>query len=95
LDHPEIEKISDPIHYYVKNYKLELYNLVNAPKTTSEMCKADSMRLSWNLAYMCAQHKPGTRDCTFEKFETISKASFEHHWNNHPFCGNWCQAKSW
>jgi hypothetical protein len=26
---------------------------------------------------------------------TSAKASFEHHWNNHQFCGPWCQAKDW
>jgi hypothetical protein len=44
---------------------------------------------------MCAQHAPGNEDCTFEKFKIAGKASFEHHWNNHQFCGAWCQAKGW
>jgi hypothetical protein len=94
LDHPAIKKLSDPIHY-IKNYKSELYNLVKMPKSKSETCKADAMRLSRNMAYMCAQNIPGTPDSTFEKFEIAGEASFEHHWNNHEFCGPWCQAKSW
>jgi hypothetical protein len=49
IDHPVIEKLSDPIHY-VKNYKSELYNLVMISKGKSETCKADAMRLSQNLA---------------------------------------------
>ncbi len=55
------------------------------------------MRLSRNLAYMIAQHTPGfgKAECTFENFETAGEASFEHHWNNHEHCGEWCQAKSW
>jgi hypothetical protein len=86
LDHPAIEKLSDPIHY-MKNYKSELYNLlVSMAKSKSETCKVDAMRLSRNLAYMVAQHTPGigtTDDCTFEKSKTAGTASFEHHWNNH------------
>jgi hypothetical protein len=53
------------------------------------------MRLSRNLAYMCAQHAPDKEGCTFEKFKIAGRASFEHHWNNHEFCGDWCQAKGW
>jgi hypothetical protein len=51
LEHAEIKKLLDPIHY-VKNYKSELYVLVNAPKAISETHKVDVMRLSRNLAYM-------------------------------------------
>ena len=96
MSHPPIEKLSDPIHF-IKNYKSELYNLVALAKSKSATCKADAMRLSRNLAYMIAQHTPGreNKNCTFDKFETAAKASFEHHWNNHEHCGLWCQAKSW
>jgi hypothetical protein len=94
LAHPTIEKLSDPIHY-VKNYKSELYVWVNASKTKSQTCKADAMRLSRNLAYMLAQYKRGTENCTLEKFERAAKASFQHHWNDHQFCGSWCQARDW
>jgi hypothetical protein len=87
-------KLSDPIHY-VKNYKGELYTQVNMPKKKNETCKADAMRLSHNLAYMLAQHTPSKDGCTFEKFETAGEASFEHHWNNHEHCGEWCQTKKW
>ncbi len=87
LDHPFITKLSDPIHY-VKNYKSELYQLVNLAKGKSETCKADAMRLSLNLAYMIAQQSPGMgkEDNTFEKFQNAGEASFEHHWNNHGHC---------
>ena len=94
LLHPEIEKQSDPGHY-VKNYQGELYVWVHAAKGKSQTCKADAMRLSRNLSYMLKQYQRGTEKCTFEKFETAAKASFEHHWNNHEFCGSWCQAKDW
>jgi hypothetical protein len=95
LDNPAIDKLSDPIHY-LKNYKSELYLLVNAPTKISERCKANVMRLSrGNPAYMCSQHKPGSPDSTFNFFEVAGKASFEHYWNNHQFCGDWCQAKLW
>ena len=97
LDHPPIKKLSDPIHY-VKNYKGELFKLVQLAKSKSGTCKADAMRLSRNLAYiMIAQHTPGfgKENCTFEKIEKAGEASFEHHWNNHEHCGNWCQAKAW
>jgi hypothetical protein len=99
LDHPEIEKLSDPIHF-IKNYKSELYKLVRKGLKTSETCKPDATRLSRNLAYMLAQHTPGRgenkiEDCTFEKFLTAGEASFEHHWNNHDHCGPWCSAKDW
>ena len=94
LDHPAIEKLSDPIHY-VKNYKSELYTLVKMGKGVSDTHQADAMRLSRNLAYMMAQNTRGTPDCTFEKFVTAGKASIEHHWNNHEHCGSWCQGKSW
>jgi hypothetical protein len=96
LDHPPIEKLSGPIHY-VKNYKSELYKLVDLLKKKSETCKADAMRLSCNLAYKIPQHTPslGKEDCTFKKFKTAGEASFEHHWNNHKHCGEWCQAKTW
>ncbi len=96
LDHPPINKLSDPIHY-VKSYKGDLYALVAMPKSKSATCKADAMRLSRNLAYMIAQHTPGEgkEDCTFEKFVIAGEASFEYHWNNHKHCGDWCQAKTW
>jgi hypothetical protein len=61
-----IEKLSDPIHY-VKNYKSELYVWVNASKDKSQTCRADAIRLSQNLAYMLAQYKRSTKNCTFEK----------------------------
>jgi hypothetical protein len=34
-------------------------------------------------------------DCTIEDSMKAGKASFEHHWNNHEHCGEWCQATSW
>jgi hypothetical protein len=40
---------------------------------------------------MLAQFKPGNENCTFEKFCIAAQAAFEHHWNNHEFCGDWCQ----
>lgn len=98
VDHPEIAKLSDPIHF-IKNYKSELYNLIKKGKETSDTCQADAMRLSRNLSYMLAQHTPGSKadesDVTFEKFMEAGEASFEHHWNNHDHCGSWCQAKAW
>jgi hypothetical protein len=96
LDHPPIQKLSDPIHF-VKNYKSEIYKLVVMGDSKSETCKADAMRLSRNLAYMLAQNSPqnGKEDCTFEKFMLAGEASFEHHWNNHVHCGEWCQAIAW
>jgi hypothetical protein len=95
LDHPPIKKLSDPIHY-VKNYNSELYKLVYLLKKKSLTCKADTMRLSCDLAYTVAQHTPGfgKEDCTFKKFETADEASFEHGWDNHEHCGKWCQAKT-
>jgi hypothetical protein len=92
LEHPFITKHSDPIHY-VKNYKGELYMLVYLPKGKSETCKADALRLSRNLAYMLKQQL-AKKDCTFEEFMIAGEASFEHHWNNHGHCGEWCQAIS-
>jgi hypothetical protein len=53
------------------------------------------MSLSRNLAYMLAQYKRGTESYTLEKFQQAAKASFQHHWNDHQFCGSWCQAKDW
>jgi hypothetical protein len=96
LEHPSIEKLSDPIHF-IKNYKSELYGFVVQSKAKSETCKADALRLSRNLAYMVAQHTPGSGDgeLTFEKFQKAGEASFEHHCNNHEHCGSWCQAKNW
>jgi hypothetical protein len=87
IAHPVIEKLSDPIHYF-KNYKSEQYVLVNAPKKKSLTCKVDVIRLSRNLAYMLAQYKQGTENCTFKKFQRAAKASFQHHWNHHQFCGS-------
>jgi hypothetical protein len=57
LDHPEIEKLSDPIHF-IKNYKSKLYNLVQLSKERSDTCQADALKLSRNLLYMLAQHTP-------------------------------------
>ena len=97
LEHPYIIKHSDPIHY-IKNYKGEIYIQVYLPKSKSETCKADAMRLSRNLSYMIKQQRPGggNVDSTFEKFQAAGEASFEHHWNNHEHCcGDWCQAISW
>jgi hypothetical protein len=97
LDHPEIDKLSDPIHF-VKNYKSELYALVALAKKNSETCKGDAVRLSRNLSYMMAQYAPTHGPdalYTFDDFANAGKASFEHHWNNHEFCGDWCQPKKW
>ena len=48
------------------------------------------------MAYMLSQHQPASdKHCTFEKFCTAGQAVFEHHWNNHERCGDWCQAKTW
>jgi hypothetical protein len=93
MDHPIIIKHSDPIHF-VKNYKGELFVLVYLPKGKSETCKADALRLSRNLAYMLKQ-QIAKENCTFEDFMKAGEASFEHHWNNHEHCGDWCQALSW
>ena len=65
IDHPAIDKLSNPI-YYIKKYKSELYALVTLPKSKSETCKADAIRLSQNLAYMLVQHRVGFPDCTFK-----------------------------
>jgi hypothetical protein len=54
LEHLEIVKHTDPIHD-VKNYKSELYIQVALPKSKSERCKADAMRLSRNMSYMLRQ----------------------------------------
>ncbi len=94
LLHPEIEKVSDPGHY-LKNYKGELYVWVYVTKGKSQTCKADAMRLSRNLSYMLKKYQCGTEKCTINNFERAAKASFEHHWNDHQFCGSWCQAKDW
>ena len=97
MDHPEIEKLSDPIHF-VKNYKYVLWKLIDLATGKSETCEADALRLSRNMAYMLAQHAPdsdGKETVTFEEFLKAAKVSFEHHWNNREFCGAWCQAKSW
>jgi hypothetical protein len=84
LEDPEIEKYSDRIHY-VKNYKSELYIQVALPKSKSETCKADGMRLSRNLSYMLGQCTPtrDNKDCTFDDLVKAGEASFGHHWNNH------------
>jgi hypothetical protein len=80
LAHPEIEKLSDPIHY-VKNYKSKLYNLVALAKSNSETCNAEAMRLSQNLAYMIAQCTPmsDSKDCTFKAFEKAGEATKRQH----------------
>jgi hypothetical protein len=46
---------------------------------------------------MIKQQRPGggNVDSIFKKFQAAGEASFEHHWNNHEHCGDWCQAKSW
>ena len=46
---------------------------------------------------MLVQHAPndGEEKVTFKDFLKAGKASLEHHWNNHEFCGSWCQAKEW
>ncbi len=57
MDHPEIEKLLDPIHI-VKNDNSALWKLVDMGKGKSETCKADALRLSRNMAKMLAQHAP-------------------------------------
>jgi hypothetical protein len=96
LDHPAIVKHSD-VNHFTKNYKGELFLQVAMPKSKSETCKADAMRLSRNLSYMISQRKPTSdnKDCPFKDFQIAGEASFEHHWNNHKHCGSWCQAKLW
>jgi hypothetical protein len=92
-----IDKLLDPIHF-VKNYKSELYTLVALAKKNSETCKGDAVRLSRNLSYTMAQYAPtqGTDPhYTFDNFVNAGKASFEHHWNNHQYCGDWCKPKKW
>jgi hypothetical protein len=95
LEHPEIVKHLD-VNHFTKNYKGKLFLQVAMPKSKSETCKADAMRLSRNLSYMICERKPtrDNKDCSFEDFQKAGEASFEHHWNNHEHCGSWCQAKS-
>jgi hypothetical protein len=78
----------------MKNYKGELYQQAHLPKGKRKTCKAKAMRLSLNLSYMLKHQAPieGNEDCSFEKFVAAGEASFEHHWNNHEYCGEWCQA---
>jgi hypothetical protein len=96
LEHPPVEKLSDPIHF-VKNYKTALWDLAEMSMLKSETCKVDAVRLSRNMAYMLAQKAPSEKngDISFEDFCKAGDASFEHHWNNHEFCGDWCAAKSY
>jgi hypothetical protein len=47
------------------------------------------------MLHMLKQYRRGTENCSFKKFQRTAKASVEHHWNNHQFCGTWCQAKDW
>jgi hypothetical protein len=80
IEHPVIVKYSD-INHFTKNYQGELFIQVVMPKSKSETCKADAMRLSRNLRYMIGQHEPtrDNKDCTFEDFKKAGEASFEHH----------------
>jgi hypothetical protein len=70
IQHPVMVKYSD-INHFTKNYQGELFIQDAMPKSKSETCKADAMRLSRNLRYIIGQHKPtrDTKDCTFEDFK--------------------------
>ena len=67
-----------------------MYGLAKSAKKVSLVGKVDAIRLKRNLAYCIFQG--GKQE--FEVFKKGSKAVIEHAFNNHEYCGQWCQAKN-
>jgi ribosomal protein L37AE/L43A len=52
------------------------------------MTKMDAERMKRRMSWTLRLHSTGT----YEKFRTAVTAVLEHHFNNHLFCADWCQA---
>ena len=86
---PEPSFLADPNHRK-KTWKNSLYSLEKLTVANKKtMTKLDVLRLGTNFAFM-VRTLPGKTD---EEMLTASKAIIEHHFDNHEFCGEWCNRK--
>ena len=79
---------ADPTHRN-KVVSSKFYDLAKAPVRTSRLTNQIARRLKKDWGYMIAQckHKP------MDEFVVGAKAVLQHIYNNHEFCGEWCDAK--
>ena len=77
----------DPSHR-VKVVAIKWYKLKAQPVSQSTMTGELAGRLKRSWGYMIKQHRNGT----IEDFVEAAKAPLNHTFNNHQFCGDWCQA---
>jgi hypothetical protein len=73
----------------VRGYSHFLF--AEAVKSIANGCgctKVDAERMKRQLSWTLRLHCFGT----YEEFQTAVLAVLEHHFNNHQYCGDWCQA---
>jgi hypothetical protein len=90
LLHPEICFLADKGHR-VRGYSRFIF--AEAIKSIAKGCgctKIDAERMKRRLSWTLRLHCFGT----YEDFQTAVLAVLEHHFNNHQYCGDWCQATS-
>lgn len=79
---------ADPSHR-IKVVAKYFYLLKNQAAAKSKMNAVTARRLKRSWGYMIRQNI----DSPLDEFVTAAKAVLEHTFNNHEFCGDWCQGK--
>ena len=79
--------LADPTHRN-KVVASKFYDLATARVSMSRLTKTHAARLKKDWGYVVAQNKTKP----IEEFMLAAKAPVEHLFNNHLFCGDWCDA---
>ena len=85
---PEPTFYADPSHR-TKIVAKKFFALKTMGKTKSEITMADCLRMKKYHGYFLKQNRHKTK----EEFAKAAKAPLEHLFDNHEFCGSWCQRK--
>jgi hypothetical protein len=89
-DVPEPSFVADPNHWK-KVLTGELYTLEKAKVAErATMNRLDCAKLGKNFGYMI---RSLPRKQTDEEIFVAGKAVLEHHFDNHQYCGDWCNRK--
>ena len=78
---------ADPSHR-VKVVAKKWYKLKNKPIAQSTMTGDTARRLKRSWGYMLKQNREGN----IQQFTSAAKAVVNHLYNDHQYCGDWCQA---
>ena len=88
VEHVEIHFFSDRNHR-VRSIAKDFFILGRKKLSECIGTTHDAERLKRNLSYAIR----GNCDKTIDDLTTAVKSVLEHHFNNHEFCGDWCQCK--